>query len=65
MKCRKCGANPADSKPVYLERVNAKGIPGIWECRPVCNADLPQETLLMMAIDDAAAISQPHGEANG
>lgn len=38
-------------KGAYLARVNETGVPGIWECRPSCAADLPQETLLPMALE--------------
>lgn len=48
IKCRKCGATPNDG--VWLERVNEKGIPGIWECRPDCSTRLPQDELLIAAI---------------
>ena len=34
--CRWCGADPAKDSRVALTRVNAKGIPGIWECVPYC-----------------------------
>lgn len=38
-----------------MKRVNEKGVKGIWECRPTCDADLPQETNLMLAIEDQEA----------
>ena len=50
-KCRLCGKHISELRGAYLTRVNEKGVPGIWECRPMCEADLPQETLLMMAIE--------------
>lgn len=50
MKCRKCNRS-AHEIGGYLARVNEKGVPGIWECRPNCEADLPQDTRLLMAIE--------------
>ena len=49
MHCRLCGKK-IDQIGGYLHRVNPKGVEGIWECRPTCNADLPQETNLLLAI---------------
>lgn len=34
--CRLCGKTLFEIKG-YLSRVNEKGVPGIWECRPNCN----------------------------
>jgi hypothetical protein len=48
--CRKCGKGLFEIGG-YLQRVNPKGVDGIWECRPSCDADLPQETNLMLAIE--------------
>lgn len=53
MKCRICNKEHWQIGG-YLERVNEKGVDGIWECRPSCNADLPQETNLLMALDSSA-----------
>lgn len=50
IECRKCGVSMAKCGG-YLTRVNEKGVPGIWECRPVCGADLPPDTRVMLAID--------------
>lgn len=50
-KCRLCEKGIGELRGAYLTRVNEKGVPGIWECRPTCESDLPQETLLMMAIE--------------
>ena len=50
-KCRLCGKHLGELRGAYLTRVNEKGAPGVWECRPMCEADLSQETLLLMAID--------------
>ena len=50
-KCRLCGKGIDELRGAYLTRVNEKGVPGIWECKPMCGADLPKETLLLMAIE--------------
>ena len=31
-ECQLCGANPAKDSKIALERVNEKGVPGIWHC---------------------------------
>lgn len=49
-KCRLCGKG-IEEIGGYLHRVNEKGVPGIWECRPTCDADLPQETNLLLALE--------------
>lgn len=49
MKCRKCHRG-ADEINGYLHRVNEKGVPGIWECRPYCNTDISQDEAVMAAI---------------
>lgn len=50
MKCRLCGKGPNEIRG-YLARVNEFGVPGIWECRPSCNADLSQEERVIAAIE--------------
>jgi hypothetical protein len=51
MKCRLCGKSLPEIGG-YLARVNPKGeVPAVWECRPNCSADLPQETALLLAIE--------------
>ena len=51
MKCRTCGKGIAEIGG-YLTRVNPKGeVPAVWECRPNCSADLPQDTRLLLAIE--------------
>lgn len=50
MTCRLCG-KPAHKIGGYLQRVNEKGVAGIWECRPNCSADLPDDVALMLAIE--------------
>jgi len=49
--CRKC-KRTVHQIGGYLTRVNETGVEGIWECRPSCEADLPAETRLMLALDD-------------
>ncbi|HET6631567.1 MAG TPA: hypothetical protein VFG73_02510 [Rhodanobacteraceae bacterium] len=49
--CRLCG-KPLRRVGGYLQRVNEKGVPGIFECRPSCDADLPPDTRLLLALDD-------------
>lgn len=49
--CRLCGKSLSEIGG-YLTRVNEKGVKGIWECRPTCDADLPQETNLILAIEE-------------
>ena len=48
--CRLCGKNALEIGG-YLTRVNPTGEAGIWECRPSCEADLPPETKLLMALE--------------
>ena len=55
MTCRKCGADVRTCGG-YLQRVNEKGAPGIWECRPVCGSDLPQDVSLILAIDRKSVV---------
>lgn len=55
MKCRKCnkGANDIGG---YLARVNEKGVKGIWECRPSCDASMPPDDRLIAAIEGEASL---------
>ncbi len=62
IKCRLCGKLGSEIQGAYLTRVNEKGVTGIWECRPVCGSNLPQETLLMMAVETDAAKTQGYEE---
>lgn len=39
IRCRKCRANAFECGG-YLARVNEKGVPGVWECRPSCEVDM-------------------------
>ncbi len=57
--CRLCGGGVLDIGG-YLHRVNATGVPGVWECRPSCAADLSQEAKLMAAIEGDGT-SDTHG----
>lgn len=50
LKCRICGKT-AHEIGGYLERMNKGEIPSIWECRPSCDADLPDDLALKMAIE--------------
>lgn len=58
MKCRICNKNALQIGG-YLTRVNRKGVPGVWECRPTCDAALPSDTKLLMAIDGSEAPKEP------
>lgn len=58
MQCRLCGKS-AQEIQVWLERVNEVGIPGIWECRPSCEARLTQDERLLGAITGDAEVD--HG----
>lgn len=48
--CRKCGKTPHQIQG-FLKRVNEKGVPGIWECRPSCDANLTQDEALIAAVE--------------
>lgn len=50
MKCRLCGRTPNEIKGV-LHRVNEKGVTGIWECRPICGAEMNQDDAVIAAIE--------------
>lgn len=51
MKCRLCGKSAMEIRG-YLARMNEKGVEGIWECRPSCNANLSAEERIIAAIED-------------
>jgi hypothetical protein len=57
MKCRVCGATVFDCGG-WLERVNEKGVPGVYECRPMCGADMPVEEKILGAIEGCEAEEQ-------
>lgn len=48
--CRLCGKNAHEIKG-FLHRVNEKGVPGIWECRPSCEAQLGNDERLLAALE--------------
>jgi len=50
MQCRICGKHISEVGG-YLARVTPKGGPAEWECRPNCQADLPEDVRLVLAIE--------------
>ena len=64
MICRRCGRN-AHQIGGYLERMNAKGQPGVWECRPGCWSQMTPDEAMLAAVEGPAAPPAPEGEANG
>jgi hypothetical protein len=58
-KCRLCGKCLSELQGSYLVRVNEKGVPGIWECLPCCEADLTQEEALLAALAPDAPEVKP------
>ena len=48
--CRKCGRSSHEISG-WLERVNEKGVPGVWECRPSCYATLTQDEAVIGALE--------------
>lgn len=48
--CQKCGKTVHEIGG-YLERVNKKGVRGIFECRPSCNSKLSRSQKIISAID--------------
>lgn len=53
LKCRKCGKSAPEIRG-WLERVNERGVPGIWECRPSCDAKPTNEEAILGAINGVA-----------
>ena len=51
IQCRLCGVKGHEAKGVVLQRVNEKGIEGIWECRPICGAQMSSDDAVVAAID--------------
>ena len=49
IRCRLCKANAFECGG-YLHRVNEKGVPGIWECRPSCEVDMSTADAIIAAI---------------
>jgi len=57
VKCRKCGQGPMETadRGAYLNRVNEKGVTGIWECAPSCeHKHGGQNEALLAALEDSA-----------
>ena len=50
MKCRLCGRGPFAVKG-WLQRMNKKGVEGIYECRPGCDARLTPDQAVLGAIE--------------
>lgn len=59
--CRLCGKGP-NAVAGVLVRVNEKGVPGVWECRPICGAELPEDERVAAAIDGRFEASANRGE---
>jgi len=57
--CRKCGVHINDLHGAYLARVNEKGVPGIWECRPQCGATLTEEEAVLAALEQGEGTCKP------
>ena len=53
IKCRKCGIAGHEAHGVVLQRVNELGVEGVWECRPVCGAQMDYDDVLVAAIEGA------------
>lgn len=51
MICRKCKKHVSETPSHYMERVNEKGVPGIFECRPDCETELSPNQALFSAIE--------------
>lgn len=47
--CRLCGKGVQEIN-CFLTRVNEKGVPGIWECRPSCDTQISNEEAVLLAI---------------
>lgn len=55
IQCRLCGVKGHEAKGVILQRVNEKGVEGIWECRPICGAQMSPNDTVVAAIDGGFA----------
>ena len=64
MKCNKCGKTLFQCSG-WLERVNEKGVDGIFECRPSCEAHLSEESAVIGAITGEALNYQPTQDETG
>jgi hypothetical protein len=47
--CRLCGIKGYEVRGVVLQRINETGVDGVWECRPICGAQLTNEEALTAA----------------
>lgn len=47
--CHLCGKTAFECGG-YLKRVDEKGVPGIWECYPSCDAKLSRNAALLSAV---------------
>jgi hypothetical protein len=59
-KCRLCGKELRELEGSYLERINGKGGTGIWECRPRCGSGLPQDLVLLSALNVGTEIEHDY-----
>jgi hypothetical protein len=48
--CRLCNKPAYETQAVQV-RVNELGVPGIWECRPICGAQLDHDDAVIAAIE--------------
>lgn len=55
--CRLCGKNGMEAGR-WLTRVNERGTPGVWECRPSCTSTLSSDDVVVAAIAGAEAAHQ-------
>lgn len=51
IQCRLCGVKGHEARGVVLQRVNEKGVEGIWECRPICGAQMSSDDALIAAVE--------------
>ena len=54
MNCHKCGKG-LNEIGGFLQRVNEKGVPGIWECRPACGVEMSADDSLLCALEPTSA----------
>lgn len=60
MICRICGRNQNEISG-WLARVNEKGVPGVWECRPSCDTSITKEQAILGAITGKVPPGERHG----
>jgi len=67
MNCELCGCDvhEAAGRGAFLKRVNEKGVPGVWQCRPSCDrvTGTPDDALVRAVTGDDAALAAK-GEKN-